>query len=67
MDSGNILEMNLFAKKESYRCREQIYGYQGWKESGMTWETGTDIYTLLCIKQITNAKLRYSTENSTLC
>ena len=33
----------------------------------MTWETDTDIYTLLCIKQITKEKLLYSTGNSTQC
>ena len=30
-------------------------------------EIGTDIYTLLCIKQITNENLLYSTGNSTQC
>ena len=35
----------------------------------MNWEIGTDIYTLLilCIKQITNENLLYSTGNSTQC
>ena len=33
----------------------------------MNWEIGTDIYTLLCIKQITNENLLYSTGNSTPC
>ena len=34
---------------------------------GINWEIGIDIYTLLilCIKQITNEKLFYSTGNST--
>ena len=31
----------------------------------MIWETGTDTYMLLCIKQITNKNLLYSTGNST--
>ena len=31
----------------------------------MDWEIGTDIYTLLCIKQITNENLLYSTGSST--
>ena len=36
---------------------------------GMNWEIGIDIYTLLilCIKQITNENLLYSTGNSTQC
>ena len=31
----------------------------------MNWEIGIDIYTLLCVKQITNKNLLYSTGNST--
>ena len=30
----------------------------------MNWETGTDVYTLLYIKQTTNKDLLYSTGNS---
>ena len=44
-----------------------MYGYQGGKGGGgMDWEIGIDIYTLLCIKQITNKKLLYSIGNSIL-
>ena len=32
---------------------------------GLNWEIGIDIYTLLCIKEITNENLLYSTGNST--
>ena len=32
---------------------------------GINWEIGTDIYTLLYIKQITNKDLLYSTGNYT--
>ena len=32
----------------------------------MNWEVETDIYTLLCIKQITNENLLYSKGSSTL-
>ena len=31
----------------------------------INWETGIDIYILLCIKQITDKDLLYSTGNST--
>jgi len=31
---------------------------------GINWESGTDIYTLLYLKQITNKDLLYSTGNS---
>ena len=33
----------------------------------MNWETGVDIYTLQCKKQVTNGNLLYSTGNSTQC
>ena len=35
--------------------------------SRMNWETGIDIHTLLCIKQVTNENLLYGTVNSTHC
>ena len=38
-------------------------GARGW--GGISWETGTDIYTLLDIKQVTNKNLLYSTGNCT--
>ena len=31
----------------------------------INWEIGTNIFTLLCVKQITNERLLYSTGNST--
>ena len=37
------------------------------EKGGMNWEAGIHIYTLLCIKQITNENLLYSTGNSTQC
>ena len=33
----------------------------------MNWETGIDIYTLPCIKEIADKNLLYSTGNSTQC
>ena len=48
--------------KQRHRCREQMYGHQGGKVAGgggMNWEIGIDIYTLICIKQITNKNLLY--------
>ena len=41
----------------------------GWGSGGgggMNWEIGIDMYTLICIKQIINENLLYSTGNSTL-
>ena len=40
---------------------------RGEGEGGMKWEIGFDIYTVLCIKQITNENLLYITGNSTQC
>ena len=34
---------------------------------GTNWEIGIDIYTLLCIKQVTNENPLYGTGNSTQC
>ena len=36
---------------------------KGGSRGGMNWEIGIDIHTLLCIKQITNENLLYSTGN----
>lgn len=36
-------------------------------KGGVNWETGTDVYTLLCTKQKTNENLQNSTGNSVLC
>ena len=48
-----LVEMNLFIKQKwSHRCGKQTYGYQERKGKGINWEIGTDIYTLLYIKQI---------------
>ena len=33
--------------------------WQGRGGGGMNWEIGIDIYTLICIKQITNKNLLY--------
>ena len=70
VEPRKMVQMNQFAgKKLRHRCREQTYGHQGGKgEGGMNWEIGiVYIYTLLCIKQITNENLLYSTGNYTQC
>ena len=40
--------------------REQTYEQQVGKGGGMNWETGMDIYTRLCIKEITNENQLYN-------
>ena len=57
--------MNQFAgQKQRHGCREQTYGHQGGKAAGgggggMNWEIGIDMYTLMCIKWMTNKNLLY--------
>ena len=64
-----MVQMNRVAgQKLRDRCREQTYGHQGWgKVAGggggggvvMNWEIGTEMYTLMCIKLMTNKDLLY--------
>ena len=67
--------MNRFVgQKLRHRCREQTYGYQGGKAAGggggggggggvMNWAIGIDMYTLICIKLMTNKNLLYKKIN----
>ena len=62
--------MNQFAgQKLRQRCREQTYGHQEgkWRVGGdggvMHWATGIDMYTLMCIKLMTNKNLLYKKVN----
>ena len=58
-----MVQMNRFAgQKLRHRCREQMYGQQRGKVAGgvgggMNWEIGIDMYTVICIKWITNKNL----------
>ena len=61
-----MVQMNRFAgQKLRHRCREQTDGHQGGKAVGggrgdvMNWEIGIDMYTLMCIKLMTNKYLLY--------
>jgi len=46
---------------------QKLTGAGGWGEwGGINWETGTDIYTPLYVKQTANKDLLHSTGNSTL-
>ena len=59
-----MVQINWFAgQKLRHRCREQTYGHQGGKATGvagvMNWEIGIGMYTLMCIKLMTNKKLLY--------
>ena len=61
-----MVQMNCFAgQKMRHRCREQTYGHQvgkvtgGWVCGVMNWAIGIDMYTLMCIKLMTNKNLQY--------
>ena len=66
MEPRKIVQVNRFAgQKLRPRCREQTYGHQGGKAAGgsgggvMNWVIGIDMYTLMCIKWMTNKNLLY--------
>ena len=57
-----MVQMNWFARQKlRHRCREQTYGHQEGKAVGgggvMNWEIRIDMYTLMCIKLMTNKYL----------
>ena len=59
-----MVQMNQFAEQElRHRSREKTYGHQGGKAAGsgggggMNWEIGIGMYTLMCIKWMTNKKI----------
>ena len=65
-----MVQMNRFAgHKLRYRCREQTSGHQGgkprWGGDGgvLNWATGIDMYTLMCMKLMTNKNLQYKQTN----
>ena len=58
-----MVQMNRLAdEKLRHRSREKMYGHQGGKAAGvgscggMNWEIGIDMYTLMCIKWMTDKK-----------
>ena len=65
-----MVQMNWFAgQKLRHRCREQMYRHQAGKAAGggcgavMNWEIGIDIYTLMCIKLMSNKNMLYKKIN----
>ena len=66
-----MVQRNRFAgQKLRHRCREQTYGHQRGKVTGggggggvMNWAIGIDMYTLMCIKLMTNKNLLYKKIN----
>ena len=72
VEPRKMVQLNQFAgQKQRDRYREQTYGHQGGKVAGgcggvMNWEIEIDIYTLICIKWITNKNLLYKKINKIL-
>ena len=61
-----MVQMNRFAEQKlRHRSREQMYRHQGGKAAGvggggvMNREIGIDMYTLMCIKWMTNKKSQF--------
>ena len=68
VEPRKMLQMNRFARQKlRHRCREQTYGHQWGKAAGggggMNWAIGIDMYTLMCIKWMTNKNLLYKKIN----
>ena len=70
VEPRKMVQMNQFAgQKSRHRCREQTYGHQGGKAVGggdggvMNCTIGIDMYTLMCIKWMTNKNLLYKKIN----
>ena len=71
VEPRKMVQMNQFAgQKLRHRCREQTYGdTKGGKPWGgggggvMNWEIGIDMYTLMCVKLMTNKNLLYKKIN----
>ena len=68
-----MVQMNQFVgQKLRHRCREQTYGHQGGKAvggaggGGRKWVIGIDMYTLMCIKLMTNKNLLYKKNRKNL-
>ena len=65
-----MVQMNRFAgQKLRHRCRKQMYGHQAGKAVGggaggvLNLTTGIDMYTLMCIKLMTDENLLYNKIN----
>ena len=65
-----MVQMNQFAGQNlRHRCREQMYGHQGGKVTGgvsggvLSWAIGIDMYTVMCVKLMTNKNLLYKKIN----
>ena len=70
VEPRKMAQMNRCAgQKLRHRCKEQMYGHQGgipWGSGDggvLNWAIGIDMYTLMCIKLMTNKNLLYKKIN----
>ena len=63
IDWTSVLKIIKSTEYQRHRCREQMYGHQRGRGGGINWETGIDIYILLCIKGF----LRSSVSKASAC
>lgn len=61
-----MVQMNLFAKYRQ-RQRMDMQTPRGMCGDGMDWQIGNDMYTLLCMGQMTSEGLLYNKGNCTHC
>ena len=71
VEPRKMVQMNWFAgQKLRHRCREQTCGHQGGKTTVgwgwwcAEWAIGIDMYTLICIKLMTNKNLQYKKQTN---
>ena len=63
-----MVQMNLFAKqRRRHRPRMDMQTPRGMCGDGVDWETGNDLYTLLCMGRAASESLLYSTGNCAHC
>ena len=63
---NSTYELICKTEKETQMQRANIWTPRGEEGSGINWEIGIDIYTLLRIKEITNENLLYNMGGSTI-
>ena len=60
-----MMQMNLFTKqKQTHRIENKLMVTKGERGGVIDWEFGTNMYTLLYLKWVTNRDLLYNTGNS---
>ena len=70
VEPRKMVRMSWFAEQKlRHRGRERTYGHQGgktmvgWGGGVLNWAIGIDMYTLMCIKLMTNKNVQYKKIN----